>query len=144
MYNEDYTRKLQILKELDPYDRSGIDKQSSGKATAEQERLVTVNERESKNEVKWDFEHIGVLFKKGSIPKEEFLSAYWRVIIICWKVLESDIKDKQRRQPSYMSLFEELFGKAEEYRERRDLKEIIFAYPTGSSDIAYMLEINNE
>ncbi|HKG72289.1 MAG TPA: hypothetical protein VKA87_10335 [Nitrososphaeraceae archaeon] len=25
-----------------------------------------------------------------------------------------------------------------------DLKEIIFAYPTGSSDIAYMLEINNE
>jgi glutathione reductase (NADPH) len=25
-----------------------------------------------------------------------------------------------------------------------DLKEIIFAYPTGSSDIVYMLEINNE
>jgi glutathione reductase (NADPH) len=25
-----------------------------------------------------------------------------------------------------------------------DLKEIIFAYPTGSSDIVYMLEINKE
>jgi hypothetical protein len=124
MYNEDYTRKLQILKELDPYDRSGIDKQSSGKATAEQERLVTVNERESKNEVKWDFEHLGILFRKGSIPKEEFLSAYWRVIIICWKVLESDIKDKQRRQSCFMSLFEELFGKAEEYRKRRGLEEV--------------------
>jgi hypothetical protein len=31
------------------------------------------------------------------------------VVIIFWKVLESDIRDTQRQQAGYMSLFETLF-----------------------------------
>ena len=124
MYNEDYLCKLQILKDLDPYDKSGIDKQSSGKSSAEQEKLVDVNERESKNEVKWDFENIGALFNRGSIPKDEFLSAYWRVVMICWKVLQNEIKAEQRQQPDYMSQFEQLYKKAKEYCDNRGLEEV--------------------
>jgi hypothetical protein len=52
---KDYNEKISTLKDLDPYDRSGIRKRLDDcKDEEEKKKIVERNERESKNEVKWD------------------------------------------------------------------------------------------
>jgi hypothetical protein len=125
-------KKLETLKKLDPYDKSKIDdktKKLKWNDPTESEILknfVDANERESQNEVKWDFEHVGILFDKGAIPKEEFLKAYWRIVIICWTVLcEKVMCERQKQQESYMSHFGKLCKAAEKYQESNHSDEKI-------------------
>jgi hypothetical protein len=131
LYNEKDEQKLEILKELDPYDKSKIGEKTQNlkwgnpNEAKTLKNLVDVNKRESENEVKWDFEHVGVLFEKGAIPKEEFLKAYWRIVIICWIVLKKRIVEKrQKHGQDYMMLFEKLFEAADKYRSKHSQEKI--------------------
>ena len=61
----------------------------------------------------------GSYFEQGVIPKEEFLKAYWRVIIICWEVLGKEmINEREKQGQDYMKFFNKLYDASNDYKAR--------------------------
>lgn len=79
--------------------------------------------------VRADFDQMGSLVRNNLIPRDEFLSAYWHTILLCWKALEHNIEEQcsLRQNPKYMENFRSLKAEATVYwhKHHPQVREII-------------------
>jgi hypothetical protein len=66
---------------------------------------------------------MGLLIKKKLIPEKEFLERYWRTIVDCRWLLESDIANDRaaRDYEDYVKNFDDLRDRACKYAEKKGL-----------------------
>jgi|GEM_PF-2327217 len=112
------------------------------------QQLTSFKSSTEVEDVRADFDIMGMLVKTENIEKNNFLEMYGALAYRCWQCLKADIENERgsRGFPQFMSYFQELAKEAEDYWKNKkvDLSKTKLYHPDDPSrSVGFQPKVKN-